>query len=558
MSEYICTLKNLTKAYDGKVVLDNITLSFYHGAKIGVVGPNGSGKSTLLRLMAGLDTSFDGTCKVQDKKKIGYVPQEPTLDPTLDVRGNIDIAIAPIKALLTKFDKLNEKLADPDLDPDDMQKALDELERVQNDIEAKGAWELDSKVEQAMHALATPPGDAKIDKLSGGEKRRVALCQTLLAVPHLLLLDEPTNHLDADTVQWLEHHLAEFKGTVVAITHDRYFLDHVAKWILEMDRGKTFPYEGNYSTYLETKASRLKDEEKQEAAKKRLLRRELEWIRQSPRARMAKSKARVREFDKLKQEVSSAEEAEGAIQLTIPAGNRLGQDVLKVNGLTKGYKGRTLFENLSFEIPPGAFVGVIGPNGAGKTTFFRIIVGQETPDAGSVHVGPTVEICYVDQSRENLDATKSVWQEISGGEEDVLLGTRKMNSRAYVSLFNFKGTDQQKLMSQISGGQRNRVQLAKTLKKGGNMLLLDEPTNDLDIATMQVLEQALDNFPGCVFVISHDRFFLDRLATHMLHFDGEGGARFFEGGYTAYREKMLEEGVDIEQTGGGPHRRLSR
>ncbi|MCO5172281.1 MAG: energy-dependent translational throttle protein EttA [Planctomycetes bacterium] len=555
MAEFICTLRNLTKGYDGKVVLDDITLAFYHGAKIGVVGPNGSGKSTLLRIMAQADKEFDGLAKVADNVKIGYVPQEPTLDASLDVRGNIDKAVAPIKALLERFDKLNEKLADPELDADDMQKALDELERVQNEIETKGAWEIDRKVEQAMHALGTPPGDADVTKLSGGEKRRVALCQTLLAQPQLLLLDEPTNHLDADTVQWLEKYLEDYPGTVVAITHDRYFLDHVARWILEMDRGRGYPYEGNYSTYLEAKASRLRDEEKQEAARKRMLKRELEWIRQSPRARMAKSKARVANFEKLKADLDR-DEAEGTIQLVIPPGNRLGQDVLRVDGVKKGFEGRTLFSDLSFEIPPGAFVGVIGPNGAGKTTFFRLLVGQEQPDAGTVHIGPTVETCYVDQSREALDATKSVYDEISDGQDEVQLGQRKMNARAYVSLFNFRGPDQQKLMSQLSGGQRNRVQLAKTLKTGGNLLLLDEPTNDLDLTTMQVLEEALGAFPGCVFVISHDRFFLDRLATHILHFDGEGGARFFEGGYTAYREKLLEEGVDIEQTG-GTHRRMS-
>jgi ATP-binding cassette ChvD family protein len=555
MAEFICTLRNLTRAYEGKVVVDNLTLSFYHGAKIGVVGPNGSGKSTLLRIMAGVDKEFDGIAKIQDKVVVGYVPQEPVLDPTLDVRGNIDIAVAPIKKLLERFDKLNEKLADPDLDADAMQEALDSLERVQNEIEQKGAWEIDHRVEQAMHALGTPDGAAKIDRLSGGEKRRVALCKILLEQPRMLLLDEPTNHLDADTVQWLEKHLADYTGTVVAITHDRYFLDHVAKWILEMDRGKGYPYEGNYSTYLEAKANRLATEEKQDAAKKRMIKRELEWIKQSPRARVAKSKARVSNYEKMREE-SAREEAEGAIQLVIPAGNRLGQDVLKIDNVSKAYKGRTLFSNLSFEIPPGAFVGVIGPNGAGKTTFFRLIVGQETPDTGSVHVGPTVELCYVDQSREKLDAEKSVYDEISEGVDEIKVGTRTMNARAYVSLFNFRGPDQQKRMDQISGGQRNRVQLAKTLKVGGNLLLLDEPTNDLDLQTMGVLEEALNSFPGCVFVISHDRFFLDRLATHMLHFDGEGGARFFEGGYTAYREKLLEEGIDIEQTG-GTHRRMS-
>ena len=559
MPEIICTLRNLTKSYDTKKVLDDITLSFFATAKIGVIGANGSGKTTLLRIMAGGDPDgYYGTCKVNDNIKIGYVPQEPLLDKTLDVRGNIDKAVAPIKNLLTRFDQLNEKMADPAVyeDADALQKVQDELERVQNEIEAKGAWEIDRKVDQAMHALDTPPGDSKVDKLSGGEKRRVALCQVLLAQPQLLLLDEPTNHLDADTVQWLEKHLKDYPGAVIAITHDRYFLDHVAQWMLEMDHGRASPFEGNYSTYLEQKAGRIKDSEKQEASKKRLLKRELEWIKQSPRARQAKSKARVSNYEKLKTEVEAAGQDEGQVQLVIPAGNRLGQDVLKVKGLTKAYKGRTLFSDLSFELQPGAFVGIIGPNGAGKTTFFRIVVGQEKPDAGQAVVGPTVEMAYVDQSREDLEADKSVYEEISGGEDEIWLGKRKMNARAYVSLFNFRGTDQQKKVGQLSGGQRNRVQLAKTLKKSGNMLLLDEPTNDLDVSTMHVLEESLQNFPGCVMVISHDRFFLDRLCTHILHFDGEGGARFFEGDYSAYREKLLSEGIDIEQTG-GKHRRLT-
>ena len=555
MSEFIYVTRGLTKAYDQKIVLDKITLAFYHGAKIGVIGHNGSGKSTLLRVMAGVDKDVDGLAKLADGATVGYVPQEPELDPALDVRGNIEPAVAATKGLLTRFDQLNEKLAE-DLDPDAMQKVMDELERVQNKIDATNAWEIDRVVEQAMHALATPPGDADVTKLSGGEKRRVALCRTLLAQPDLLLLDEPTNHLDADTVQWLERHLHDYPGTVIAITHDRYFLDHVAKWMLELDHGKASPYEGNYSTYLEQKAGRLKDEEKQEAAKKRRLTRELEWIRQSARGRLAKSKARIREFEKLQAAVASREEREGAIALTIPSGPRLGQDVLEVKGLSKSYGGRQLFKDLEFKLEPGAFVGIIGPNGAGKTTLFRLITGQEQPDAGSVHLGETVQVCYVDQSRQGLDPDNSVFKEISGGQEEVVLGQRRMNARAYVSLFNFRGTDQQQPVGTLSGGQRNRVQLAKELKSGGNLLLLDEPTNDLDVMTMQVLEEALEAFPGCAMVISHDRFFLDRLATHILHFDGEGEVRFFEGGYTTYRERMLEEGVDIESVGGGPHKRL--
>ncbi len=553
MSEFICTLRKLTKAYDGKIVLDGITLAFLHGAKIGVIGSNGSGKSTLLRIMAGVDQEFDGFAKTADGAKVGYVPQEPQLDPTLDVRGNVEQAVAPIRALLTRFDDLNEELAG-DLDPDAMQKVMDELERVQTEIEAKDAWNLDHRVEQAMHALATPPGDADVATLSGGEKRRVALCRTLLAQPDMLLLDEPTNHLDADTVQWLEHHLAEFPGTVVAITHDRYFLDNVAGWMLELEGGRAFPYEGNYSTYLEAKAKKLRDEEKQEAAKKRRLKAELEWIRQNPKGRQAKSKARVRDVEKLQAEVATLTREQG-LQLVIPSGKRLGQEVVRATGLAKRYGERPLFSGLDFEVQPGAFVGIIGPNGAGKTTLFRMLVGQEQPDAGSITVGQTVEICYVDQSREDLEAEHTVFEAITGGEEEVDLGGRKMNARAYVSLFGFRGNDQQKLMTQISGGMRNRVQLAKTLKTGGNLLLLDEPTNDLDLPTVQILEEALAVFPGSVMVISHDRFFLDRLATHMLHLDGEGGARFFEGGYTAYRQKLLEEGVDIEAVGGA-HRRM--
>jgi energy-dependent translational throttle protein EttA len=557
MSEFIYSLRKLTKAYDGEVVLDGITLAFLHGAKIGVIGHNGSGKSTLLRIMAGVDTDIDGDALPADGIKIGYVPQEPELDSSLDVRGNIEKAVAPIRALLTRYEEISAAWEDPEVleDADKQAALMEEQGKVQELIELKGAWELDHRVDQAMHALCTPPGDASIDKLSGGERRRVALCQTLLAQPDLLLLDEPTNHLDADTVHWLERHLSDYPGTVIAITHDRYFLDHVAGWMLEMDRGRAHPYEGNYSTYLAAKAKGLRDDEKQEAAKKRRLQRELQWIQRAPKGQQAKNKARVREFEKLRQEIVDTAKGDAQLALSIPEGARLGQDVLEVKGLTKAYDGRTLFEDLGFEIHPGSFVGIVGPNGAGKTTFFRILTGQEQPDAGSATLGKTVEICYVDQSRENLDPEKSVFEEISEGQDEVVLGKRKMNARAYVSLFNFRGSDQQKLVGQLSGGQRNRVQLAKTLKTGGNLLLLDEPTNDLDVATMGVLEEALAAFGGCVMVISHDRFFLDRLSTNTLHFDGDGGARFFEGGYSAYVAKLLEEGIDIETTG-GPHRRL--
>ena len=555
MAEYVFTIRRLSKAYERKKVLDEVTLAFMPGAKIGVIGTNGSGKSTLLRIMAGVDPNFEGLAKAADGTKIGYVSQEPELDPELDVRGNIEKAVAPIRALLTRFDELNEKLA-TELDADAMQKVLDELERVQTQIEAKDAWELDHRVDQAMHALGTPPGDATVERLSGGEKRRVALCQTLLAQPDMLLLDEPTNHLDADTVQWLERHLKDYPGCVIAITHDRYFLDNVAGWMLELDGGKAYPYEGNYSTYLEAKAKVLRDQEKQEASKKRRLKAELDWIRQNPKGRMAKAKARVRDFEQLRNEVASMQ-GEGKIQLQIPSGKRLGQDVLRVDKLAKGFGERLLCQDLTFEIPPGAFLGIIGPNGAGKTTFFRMLVGQETPDSGEIKLGATVEICYVDQSRQELDPDATVFEAISGGEEEIVLDKRRMNARAYVSLFGFKGGDQQKQLQYLSGGQRNRVQLAKTLKTGGNLLLLDEPTNDLDLPTVWILEEALNHFPGNVMVVSHDRFFLDRLATHMLHFDGEGNARFFEGGYTAYRQKLLEEGVDIEASG-GTHRRLGK
>ncbi|MBL4849844.1 MAG: energy-dependent translational throttle protein EttA [Planctomycetes bacterium] len=554
MAEFVFTVRRLSKAYERKNVLDDITLAFIPGAKIGVIGHNGSGKSTLLRIMAGVDTDFEGMAKPADGLKIGYVSQEPELDESLDVRGNIEQAVAPIRALLTTFDELNEKLA-TELSDDEMQKVLDALERVQTEIDDKDAWELDHRVEQAMHALATPPGDAGVVSLSGGEKRRVALCQILLAQPDMILLDEPTNHLDADTVHWLERHLAASSACVIAITHDRYFLDNVANWMLELDNGKAHPYEGNYSTYLEQKAKVLRDQDKQEASKKRRLKSELDWIRSNPKGRMTKAKARVSNFESLRDEVATLSAA-GQIQLQIPAGNRLGQNVLRVENLAKGYDGRALCTNLTLELPPGAFLGIIGPNGAGKTTFFRMVVGQETPDGGTITVGKTVEICYVDQSRADLEDEATVYEAISGGEDEVNLGTRKMNARAYVSLFGFRGGDQQKQLQNISGGQRNRVQLAKTLKTGGNFLLLDEPTNDLDLPTVRMLEEALTHFPGCVMVVSHDRFFLDRLATHMLHFDGEGKARFFEGGYTAYRTKMMEEGVDIEATG-GTHRRLS-
>jgi len=554
VAEFVFTVRRLSKSYERSKVLDDITLAFMPGAKIGVIGHNGSGKSTLLRIMAGVDTDFEGMAQPSDGLKIGYVPQEPELDGSLDVRGNIEKAVAPIRQLLTDFEELNMKLAE-EMDDAAMQKVMDKLERVTTEIDLKDAWELDHRVEQAMHALATPPGDSPVASLSGGEKRRVALCQTLLAQPDMLLLDEPTNHLDADTVHWLERHLASYTGCVIAITHDRYFLDNVAGWMLELENGKARPYEGNYSTYLEQKAKVLRDQEKQEASKKRRLKAELDWIRSNPKGRQTKAKARISNFESLRDEVATLS-AEGKIQLQIPSGGRLGQNVLRVENLAKGFDGRALCTDLTLELPPGAFLGIIGPNGAGKTTFFRMLVEQEQPDSGTITIGKTVEICYVDQSREDLEDEATVYEAISENNDEIVLGKRKMNARAYVSLFGFRGGDQQKQLQNISGGQRNRVQLAKTLKTGGNLLLLDEPTNDLDLPTVHMLEEALTHFPGCVMVVSHDRFFLDRLATHMLHFDGEGKARFFEGGYTAYRQKMLDEGIDIEATG-GTHRRLS-
>ncbi len=462
MAEFVFTVRRLSKSYERTKVLDDITLAFMPNAKIGVIGHNGSGKSTLLRIMAGVDKDFEGMAQPADGLKIGYVSQEPQLDESLDVRGNIEKAVAPIRQLLTDFEDLNMQLAE-DLDDAAMQKVMDKLERVTTQIELKDAWELDHRVEQAMHALATPPGDSPVASLSGGEKRRVALCQALLAQPDMLLLDEPTNHLDADTVHWLERHLAAYTGCVIAITHDRYFLDNVANWMLELEGGRARPYEGNYSTYLEQKAKVLRDQEKQEASKKRRLKAELDWIRSNPKGRQTKAKARISNFESLRDEVASLS-AEGQIQLQIPSGGRLGQNVLRVEKLAKGFDGRALCTSLTLELPPGAFLGIIGPNGAGKTTFFRMLVDQEQPDAGTITLGKTVEICYVDQSRADLEDEATVYEAISENNDEIVLGKRKMNARAYVSLFGFRGGDQQKQLQNISGGQRNRVQLAKTLK----------------------------------------------------------------------------------------------
>jgi len=548
--QYIFVMKDLRKVVPpNREILKGIWLSFFPGAKIGVVGPNGSGKSSLLRIMAGLDPDFQGEAWPAKGTRVGYLSQEPQLDPTLDVRGNVELAVAPIRELLRRFDEVNLKFAEPMTDAE-MQALIDEQARLQDAIDAAGAWELDRKIEIAMDALRLPPADADVRTLSGGERRRVALCKVLLEEPDLLLLDEPTNHLDAESVAWLEHHLAAFPGTVVAITHDRYFLDNVAQWILELDRGAGIPWKGNYSSWLEQKQERLRQEEKSESAKQRTLSRELEWIRMAPRARQAKSKARISAFEELANQ--DAREQLTRAEIVIPGGPRLGEDVVHFQGVAKAYGDNLLFENLSFRLPRGGIVGVIGPNGAGKTTMARMITGDEQPDTGTVHVGQTVALAYVDQSRDALDAERSVWEVISDQQDDIELGRgTKVNSRAYCSWFGFKGSDQQKKVGVLSGGERNRVHLARLLKRGGNLILLDEPTNDLDVDTLRALEDALLGFAGCAVVISHDRWFLDRIATHLLAFEGESTAVWFEGNYQDYeadRKRRLGAAAEL------PHR----
>jgi sulfate-transporting ATPase len=547
--QFIFVMKDLKKIVPPKrEIQKGIWLSFYPGAKIGVIGGNGAGKSTLLRIMAGVDKEFLGEAWPADGVRVGHLPQEPRLDAAKDVRGNVDEGVAEVRGLLTRFDEINAKLGEP-LDDDEMEKVLAEQARVQDAIEAANGWDLDRTVEIAMDALRCPPGDAAVGTLSGGEVRRVALCRLLLQKPDLLLLDEPTNHLDAESVAWLEQFLKEYPGTVVAITHDRYFLDNVAGWILELDRGAGIPWEGNYTSWLDQKKQRLAVEEKQETARQRTLERELEWVRMSPRARQAKSKSRLQAYEEMLAE--GGRDREGQAEIIIPAGPRLGDVVVQVEHLVKGYGDRLLIEDLSFSLPRGGIVGVIGPNGAGKTTLFRMITGQEKPDRGTLQVGETVRLAYVDQSRDALDPTKNVWQEISGGAEQLQLGTRQMASRAYVASFNFKGSDQQKKVGDLSGGERNRVHLATLLKSGGNLLLLDEPTNDLDVDTLRALEDALLSFAGCTVVISHDRWFLNRVATHMLAFEGDSGVVWFEGNYEDYeadRHKRLGSAADT------PHR----
>jgi ATP-binding cassette ChvD family protein len=533
--QFIYHMQGLTKVYPGnRKVLENINLSFYPDAKIGVLGVNGSGKSTLLRIMAGIDTEFSGDGWVAERARVGYLPQEPELDPDKTVRENVMEGVAAQKAVLDRYNELAMNYSD---------ETADEMTKLQDEIEAQGLWDLDSKVDQAMEALVCPPDDAEVTHLSGGERRRVALCKLLLEQPELLLLDEPTNHLDAETVNWLEGHLRKYPGAILIVTHDRYFLDNVTSWILELDRGRGIPYQGNYSSWLGQKQKRLEQEGREEESRQKTLSREQEWIAASPRARQAKSKARYQRYDELL--AKAADKAPSTAQIVIPVAERLGQNVVTFENLSKGFGDNLLIDDLTFKLPAGGIVGIIGPNGAGKTTLFRMITEQETPDKGSIAVGESVQLGYVDQSRDSLDGKKTVWEEISGGLDQLQLGKREVNSRAYCGAFNFKGGDQQKKVGQLSGGERNRVHLAKMLKSGANVLLLDEPTNDLDIDTLRALEEALEDFAGCAVIISHDRWFLDRIATHILAFEGDSHVEWFEGNFQDYEaDKMRRLGTD--------------
>jgi ATP-binding cassette ChvD family protein len=548
--QYVYTLQNLRKVVPpDKIILDGISLSFLPGAKIGIIGHNGAGKSTLLKIMAGIDQEYQGVAQMAEGLRVGYLAQEPDLDPSLDVLGNVELGVKPIRDLLNRFEEISAKFAEPMTD-DEMNALLEEQGKLQDQIDAVNAWELDRTLEVAMDSLRLPPSDAKVETLSGGEKRRVALCRLLLEKPDMLLLDEPTNHLDAESVAWLEGYLKDYAGTVIVVTHDRYFLDNVTGWILELDRGRYYPWEGNYSSWLDQKLERLDAEEKEESARQRTLKQELDWIRMSPKARQTKSKARIRRYNEMLEE----ERREGArkkIEIHIPPGPRLGDQVILAEKLTKGFGDKLLIDELDFQLPPNAIVGVIGGNGAGKTTLFRMIVGQEKPDDGSLEVGDTVDLAYVDQTREDLAGDKTVYEEIAEGRDEIEVGGRKIKGRAYVASFGFKGGEQQKPVGKLSGGERNRLQLAKLLKSGGNVLLLDEPTNDLDVDTLRALENALDNFAGCVVVISHDRWFLDRVATHILAFEGDSVVRFFEGNFQDYHNAMVEQfGEDYA----APHR----
>jgi ATP-binding cassette ChvD family protein len=547
--EFIYTCSKLARFYPpDRTVLENISLSFYPGAKIGVLGSNGAGKSSLLRIMAGLDDGFSGVARLTPGFSVGFLAQEPQLDPTKDVKGNVMDGVAAVQSVIDRYNEVMAMWAEPDADYDKIGMLQAELE---DKIAATDAWSLDRNVGIAMDALRCPPDDADVTTLSGGERRRVALCRLLLSRPDLLLLDEPTNHLDAESVEWLERFLQEYAGTVVAITHDRYFLDNVAKWILELDRGRGIPFEGNYSSWLEQKQERIAREEKGNEARKRTLERELEWVRMSPKARQSKGKARLSAYEKLQSEAEAAERGPDRLEITIPVGKRLGDTVIEVQNLRKGFGDRLLIEDLSFSLPKAGIVGIIGPNGAGKTTLFKMLTGQEPTDEGAVTVGDTVELAYVDQSRDTLDPDATVYEEITGGVEHMKVGNREIHGRAYVASFNFKGSDQQKRVGDLSGGERNRVHLAKVLKTGGNVLLLDEPTNDLDVDTLRALEDALENYPGCAVVISHDRWFLDRIATHVLAFEGNSQVRWFEGNFSEYESwRHKELGVAADQ----PHR----
>jgi ATP-binding cassette ChvD family protein len=549
-AQYSFVMKGMTKTFPGanKPILNNISLQFYSDAKIAIIGPNGSGKSTLMKIMAGQDTEFSGEAWPGENIRVGYLAQEPQLDPSKTVKQNVMDGVRPVADLVDRFNEISNLMADPPEDAD-FDKLMEEMGDLQEKIDAVDGWTLDNQLEIAMEALRCPPGDWSVENLSGGEKRRIALCRLLLEKPDILLLDEPTNHLDAESVAWLEKHLVDYAGNVILVTHDRYFLDNVVNWVLELDRGRYYIYEANYSGYLEKKAKRLEQEEREDAGRQKAIQEELQWIRQSPKARQTKSKARIRAFDELVEKQENR--APGKAQILIQTPERLGGKVIEAKGISKAYGDKLLFENLDFMLPPGGIVGVIGPNGAGKTTLFKLITGQEQPDSGTLDIGETVRLGYVDQSRDALDARKNVWEEVSGGHDLFTIGKHEIQTRAYVGAFNFKGTDQQKKVGQLSGGERNRVHMAKMLQKGGNVLLLDEPTNDLDVETLRALEEALENFAGCAVVISHDRFFLDRLATHILAFEGDSHVEWFEGNFESYEEdKRRRLGDEADR----PHR----